>query len=405
MSNGLNEPQVGYPAALAGYAGRINDVDAHEWIPPELWVELFGELTRPFAELDLHHLKGMKNNYFRDVDSDKVDEISVRSAWFSKGPYAPGAYEMTKRLELMDFCGVDKQLIFPGNLAINALFLLGNADNPKFFPQITGDRRQFAYNMLEAQNDWVIREQARSSRLRPVAVLLGTTPQDLYNEAKRLVDAGVRTVWFPGSILPGGKSPAHNDLDPMWDLLANSNTVCTLHVGNEAGFFKTLGWKDAAAFEGWLIGEEISLDPWTLSTMPMASQNFTGTMVTGGVFHRHPKLRLGAIETGGHWIGPLAQGLDMWAANTQTKKWAERLPLKPSEYIRRNVRVAAFPWEPIDTYIEHHGLTECYCYASDFPHVEGGTDPMGFWAKRLERMGPDIMEKFFISNGEWLLPN
>ena len=84
MSSVLNEPQVGYPAALASYAGRMNDVDAHEWIPPELWVERFGELTRPFAELDLHSLKGMKNNYFRDVDSDKVDTISFRSAWFCK---------------------------------------------------------------------------------------------------------------------------------------------------------------------------------------------------------------------------------------------------------------------------------------------------------------------------------
>jgi predicted TIM-barrel fold metal-dependent hydrolase len=305
----------------------------------------------------------------------------------------------------MDFCGVDKQLIFPGNLALNALFLHGNADNPSYLPMITGDRREYACEMLKAQNDWVIRGQAISQRLRPVAVLLGDTPDEIYAEAKRFVKAGVRAVWFPGSILPGGRSPAHNDLDPLWDLLANSDTVCTLHVGNEAGFFHTLGWKDAAAFEGWMIGEELSIDPWTLSSMPMAAQNFTATMVVGGVFERHPKLRLGAIETGAHWLGPLAQALDMWSLNTQTDKWKDRLPLMPSEYIRRNVRIAGFPWEPIDTYIEHHGLVECYCYASDFPHVEGGTDPMGFWSKRLAHLGDDVMEKFFVTNGQWIMPD
>ena len=383
----------------------MTDSDAHEWVPPELWVEEFGEITRPFAEMDLHHLKGMKNNYFRDVDSDKVTEITLRSAWRSKGPYAPGAYDMAKRIELMDFIGVEKQMMFPGNLAINALFLHGQADNPSFFPGVTGDRRKFAYDMIRAQNDWVVRQQAWSNRLRPVAVLLAETPDEIVAEAKRLIKAGVRTVWFPGSILPGGKSPAHNALDPLWDVLEQSRTVSTLHVGNEAGFFKTLGWKDAAAFEGWLIGEEISLDPWTLSTMPMCSQNFTGTMVTGGVFHRHPNLRFGAFECGGNWLGPLAQALDMWSANTQTSKWSERLPLKPSDYIRRNIRTNGFPWEPVDTYIEHHGLKECYCFASDFPHVEGGTDPMGFWSKRLERLGNDTMADFFVNNGQWVLPD
>jgi predicted TIM-barrel fold metal-dependent hydrolase len=397
--------EVGYPEELKKYAGRISDVDAHEWVPPDLWVEQFGEGTRTFAEIDFYNFRGMKNRYFRDVDSDHVEEINKRSAWFSKGPYAPGAYDMHKRLELMDFCGVDKQLIFPGNLALNALFLHGNADNPSYLPMITGDRREYACEMLKAQNDWVIRGQAISQRLRPVAVLLGDTPDEIYAAAKRFVKAGVRAVWFPGSILPGGRSPAHNDLDPLWDLLANSDTVCTLHVGNEAGFFHTLGWKDAAAFEGWMIGEELSIDPWTLSSMPMAAQNFTATMVVGGVFERHPKLRLGAIETGAHWLGPLAQALDMWSLNTQTDKWKDRLPLMPSEYIRRNVRIAGFPWEPIDTYIEHHGLVECYCYASDFPHVEGGTDPMGFWSKRLAHLGDDVMEKFFVTNGQWIMPD
>jgi hypothetical protein len=104
-------------------------------------------------------------------------------------------------------------------------------------------------------------------------------------------------------------------------------------------------------------------------------------MVVVGVFECHPTLRLRVIEAGARWLGPLTQALDMWSLNTQTDQWKERLPLAPSEYIRRNVRIAGFPWEPIDTYIEHHGLVERYCYTSDFPHVEGGTDPMGFWSK------------------------
>jgi hypothetical protein len=29
---------------------------------------------------------------------------------------------------------------------------------------------------------------------------------------------------------------------------------------------------------------------------------------------------------------------------------------------------------------------------------------MGFFAKRLARLGPGVMEKFFVTNGAWLMP-
>lgn len=53
MATAAAQPQVGYPSKL------------HEWVPPELWVETFGEKTRTFAEMDFHNLKGMKNRYLR----------------------------------------------------------------------------------------------------------------------------------------------------------------------------------------------------------------------------------------------------------------------------------------------------------------------------------------------------
>jgi predicted TIM-barrel fold metal-dependent hydrolase len=406
MATAAAQPLVGYPSELTKYAGTIRDVDAHEWVPPELWVETFGEITRSFAELDFHNLKGMKNRYFKDVDSDLQNELNFRSAWYGKGPYAFGAYDLDQRLQLMDFIGVDKQLIFPGNLAINALFLYANADVPAFFPQITGDRRAFAVDMIHAQNEWVIRSQSYSDRLRPVALLIGETPDEILAEAKKLIKAGVRAVWFPSSMLPGGKSPAHNDLDPLWALLADSDTVVTTHVGNEAGFYNTLEWREAEAFKGFLVGEEINLDPWTMSTMHIPSMNFLITVLTGGVFKRHPKLRYAAVENGAHWLGPMSHSLKMWGWDAKgSTLWREKLPELPSFYLQQNVRIAGLPWEPIDKYIRENGLEDCYCYASDFPHVEGGTDSMQFWTDNLADLGDGIREKFFVKNAELILPD
>jgi len=151
---------------------------------------------------------------------------------------------------------------------------------------------------------------------------------------------------------------------------------------------------------------EFNLSPWHLSVQHLPSQNFLATVVTGGVFERHPTLRFGAIELGAYWIGQLATNLDLWYENSQTfgARSVDRLPHRPSDYIRRNVRVTAFFFEKVDEYIEQYGLEDVLCYASDYPHIEGGKDPMERLASRLERLGPEVMEKFFVTNGKYLLP-
>ena len=35
-----------------------------------------------------------------------------------------------------------------------------------------------------------------------------------------MIDNGVRAVWIPSAALPGGVSPAHPVLDPLYSLLA-----------------------------------------------------------------------------------------------------------------------------------------------------------------------------------------
>jgi predicted TIM-barrel fold metal-dependent hydrolase len=393
------------PRALEPFAGRIVDIDTHEMVPAQLWGREFGAVTEPLARAFEGVAEHAGTPSVPGYPGDVV-EINAHTVWAVKGPRAPGATDISRRTAVMDLMGVSRQLMYPSGVGILGSFLLSNADDPNFLAALQGDRRAYAFSLFEAHNAWAVRMARLSPRIRPVAALYGSSPEDLLARAKRLVESGIRVVWLLASTPPGGMSPAHSDLDPLWKLLTDHDVTATLHIGSEGRFLRTDVWGDAPAFDGYKVNAEFDLSPWRLSTSYLPCQNFLATMVLGGVFERHPALRFGVVEVGAYWIGPLAATLDLWHDNNQTfgKNQVVRLSARPSDFIRRNVRVTPYSFEPVDTHLERYGLEEVYCYGSDFPHLEGGKDPMVRFASGLERFGPEMLEKFFVTNGAYLFP-
>src|SRR3954468_23503263 len=100
------------------------DVDAHEMAPSHLWGEVFGEAAGKIAELAVPVLKktGANDFYNPDVKGD-LEPATEENVWFIRGSRAPGAFDMTRRIEVMDVMGIERQLIFPSfALFANHLF-------------------------------------------------------------------------------------------------------------------------------------------------------------------------------------------------------------------------------------------------------------------------------------------
>jgi hypothetical protein len=393
------------PEALIPLSGRIMDADSHEYTPSNYWVEQFGSIAQ-----DLVDAFALSTMPLREPIAADETPINAETVWNTKLSRAPGAFDLRRRLEVMDFTGVERQIVFPGSVGIYGVTLYFRADTfPDMLKSITGDRKGYARKLITAYNDFCVRIARMSDRLRPVGIAFDDTIDELYANTRRLIDKGVRAFWIPSASLPGGVSPADPALDKFWALLAAANAPALAHVGADFDFLKTGKWRDAPAFQGWKAGEEFSMDPWTLSVLHLPVQNFVATLVMGGVFERHPRLRYGACEVLGQWLGPLAQNLDLWFAHSHKftmNNTKDRLPLsmKPSEYIRRNVRASLFDIEPVDEYIRQYDMPEVYCYSSDYPHMEGGKDPMGEISRKLAPYGPVITKKVFVDNGEWLMP-
>lgn len=401
------------PEILKPYAGRIIDVDSHEMMPAQVWEETFGDLAKPIADLIKSQPPRPNHASIPDYAGD-VAAVDPDTIYKLKGPTAPGAVDIGRRLEVMDLMGIKSQLLFPTSIGLWGIQLATAAPEDKMLQLFGGTPEEgWAYGrrLVDAHNEWLAGVARRSSRMKAVAPVYGDTVEELIANARRLIDSGMAGIWMGTGAPPAGISPAHNDLDPFYAMLAEAKVGLHFHIGGSGQFLRTSEWRNAPAFDGFKWTQEISLDPWWLSVVHLSVQNFIATMVTGAVFDRHPELYVCSQEHTGHWIGPLAHFLDIWHHNNHSLhekeymggRMMKKLPMLPSEYIRRNVRVMAFDFEPVGEYLDKYGLEEVYCFASDYPHVEGGSDFYGKFVEQLERFGPDVMEKFFVTNAGVLL--
>lgn len=397
-----------HDTGLAAIAGRVVDLDSHEMIPTHMWAESFGaeavDAVMPIIEPHLKRM-GVNSPIRDDLQSDAV-EISQETVWDMKGPGAPSAIDMARRPEVMDEMGIDRQLLFP----TFALIGINLAHNPNVSTQFRFDPAEFdapaaGLKAIDGYNDWAAHIQKAESRdrLRPVAVIPSRDVATMIADAEKALASGLRALWLP-SVPPGGTSPGDMALDPFWSIAEEADVPVVLHVGTEFGFASpdwhanvpqfTYGMKDSIEFP---------IEPFRGSTIHFAIEAYLGAMILGGVFERHPRLRFGVVECGAHWVGPLAEKLDLWAEQFRSRL-GDVLTMKPSEYLARNVRVTPFYFEKVDMYFSRHPqLSDVFAYGSDFPHLEGGKSSMRLLYDQLLPLGSDVIDKFFVRNGAWLL--
>jgi predicted TIM-barrel fold metal-dependent hydrolase len=394
--------------------GRINDVDSHEQIMLSHWGETFGEVGAQVRDLIEHwFVKILKDaekaaTYVEvEVEQTPIDQETLRTV---RGSAAPGAMSFDRRIQVMDLEGIQRQLVFPffGLWApvfdatpvekAAEMFGLENA-TPKTLEELS-------QGVQKAYNGWAA-EQTRKygGRIRPAGILRSKCSLDqLIRDTEEIFASGLSSVMVPAALPPAGMSPADEALDPFWSMCAEADAPVLIHLGDERAYRASDVWGELPVFQRQPTEtNEVPLDPYTLSTAHHPAENFLTTMLLSGVFERHPTLRFGLIELGAEWIGPLSARLDMWAEQF-SKRMAKITSMKPSEYINRNTRISAFHFEPVHQYVEMYGLEDVYCYATDYPHNEGGKDPLGSHLARFEGVSESFQEKFFVKNAELLLP-
>ena len=186
---------------------------------------------------------------------------------------------------------------------------------------------------------------------------------------------------------PPGHSPSHIGLDRVWAKAQEAGIPVVFHVGGtgdliEPGYFQN-GLPIPPDFHG---GEENfrSVDYMGIPHPPMQT---LATMIFDGVLERFPDLRIGVIEQGAIWVPSWMRQMESaYDAFHRHEERLQRLSLRPTEYVRRQVRFTPYPTEDVGWIIANSGPEVCL-FSSDYPHVEGGRKPLERFEASLGDVG------------------
>ncbi|HEX7885941.1 MAG TPA: amidohydrolase family protein [Phenylobacterium sp.] len=193
-----------------------------------------------------------------------------------------------------------------------------------------------------------------------------------------------------------GFSPSHIELDPLWAVAQDAGIPILFHVGSEeklAPDYMENGLPKVRDFHG---GDE-NFTSLTFMGIPLSLWKALSVMVIDGVFDRFPRLKFGAIEVGASWLPSLMRYMDSGAAAFGKEERLQKLSAKPSEILRRQLRVTPYPHEDTRWIIENSGDDMCL-FSSDFPHIEGGRNPLKRFNDSLEGVTEATRRRFYRDN-------
>jgi predicted TIM-barrel fold metal-dependent hydrolase len=121
-------------------------------------------------------------------------------------------------------------------------------------------------------------------------------------------------------------------------------------------------------------------------------------MIFDGVFERFPELRVGVIEQGAIWVPSWLRQMEAaFEAFVRHEERLRALSLRPTDYVRRQMRFTPYPTEDVGWIIEQGGPEICM-FSSDYPHVEGGRRPVERFEASLVGIDDDRKRRFYADN-------
>ncbi len=298
---------------------------------------------------------------------------------------ATGSFNAADRPRALDLLGFSSQLMF------------NTFHNRRLHDWEHRADVDFAYGAARAHNRGMVEFCSVDPRLLPTCYVPLVDFDRAEAMARDSIGMGASAL-LVASGCPPNHSPSHRSLDPVWAQAQDAGIPIVFHVGGtgdliEPGYFHN-GLPIPPDFHG---GEENfrSVDYMGIPGPPAQT---LATLIFDGVLDRFPALKVGVIEQGAIWVPSWMRQMESaFDAFHRHEDRIRALEMRPSDYVRRQIRFTPYPTEDVGWIIEQSG-PEVMLFSSDYPHVEGGRKPFERFEASLGDASEDVRRRFYCDN-------
>lgn len=337
--------------------------DCHAGLPPEKYRDYLDPQYREMFDVALP---------IQIAEMEKMSKMflidDINKSWRAEaGEGLSGAWDHDARLRVMDADGIAGEIIFPDGIT--------EMNTPPFGAGLSlpvEDRvvPELQWAGARAHNRWLAELVAMAPERR-FGVALVPALWDVA-EAVREVE-WARRNGLRGVLLPciwRHLDPYHHPkYEPLWSACEDNDVIIHFHSGPAPmeDAFGSLVSPDGIARPG-AMGIYVSEVVWW-AVRPLTF------MIWGGVFERHPRLRVAITESTTVWVPEYLALLDQRYSETHFSAklgdYRSHLRSKPSEYFHRQVALGASCMPRREAEMRHAIGMDCIMWGSDYPHPEG----------------------------------
>jgi len=373
---------------------RVIDVDAHYSEPGDLWTR---HAPKGF-EKRLPHIAVVDGRERWVFDGIPIAEARATSIILPDRSRAngmrifdltldqvhPGSYDWRGRLELMDRMGIWAQVLY-SNVSGHGNQRLMSVDDAELRAL---SARVFNDAMAEIQ-------EASGERLIPVAHLPWWDIKASIAELRRVAKMGMRGFAMCSDPQDAGLPDLRERAwDPFWETCCELNFPVSFHVGASdssevKNWFGPAPWPSQPDDVKLMIGSLIAY---------FSNAKIITNLILGGVLERFPELKVVSVESGVGWMSFLVEAMDYLIVTGADRPF---LPLKPSEYFRRQV-YATFWFEKItSSKLDDIGMNALF--QTDIPHAHClYPDTRDHIVKVFENIDPIVRRRLLQDNAAQL---
>ncbi len=262
-----------------------------------------------------------------------------------------------RRLAVLEEQGIHAEVAFPGPI------LTGGISPAMYLGAHSSKGLEVVWPAIRGYNRWLAEFCAAAPGRRAASI-----PIDLHDMDRAVEEiAWVRNQGVFGGIMLPAMSlrsglPGYADeyYEPLWSACEDHGMVVNLHTGASGMATDSKQLYDEK--HGGFLG---------LYEVLVFTRRPLWFMLFGGVFDRHPDLKVVVTENGVQWLPSLVRDMEFFFDTHGGAPVRSYLRLRPSEYIERHVSLGGSLMQRKEAEIREEIGVDRLMWGADYPHLEG----------------------------------